>query len=69
VESGALVDDDVELVLVDGIRVRFGPSDRHRAKFTALQALLDQAGRSTVRSIDVRVPTSPSLTRRAGTGA
>lgn len=69
VESAALVDDDVELVLVDGIRVRFGPSERHRAKFTALDALLDQADRSSIRAIDLRVPTSPSLTRRAGTGA
>lgn len=69
VASAGLVDGDVQLELVDGIDVRFGPSERHNAKFRALVALLDQADRSTIRSIDVRVPTSPSLTRRTGTGA
>ncbi|NLD75788.1 MAG: FtsQ-type POTRA domain-containing protein [Acidimicrobiales bacterium] len=69
VESAVLVDGDVELELIDGIDVRFGPAERHRAKFRALAALLDQADRATIRSIDVRVPTSPSLTRRTGTGA
>lgn len=69
VAAGSLVGTDVELRLVDGIRVRFGPSDRHRAKFIAVEALLDQAGRSTIGVLDVRVPTSPSLTRRAEVGA
>lgn len=69
VESGTFSDGDVELVLTDGIRVRFGPSDRHRAKFEALEALLEQGRRASIRAIDVRVPSSPSLTRRAGSGA
>ena len=69
VAAASLSRGDVELRLVDGIRVRFGPSDRHRAKFVALEALLEQADRSTIRTIDVRVPTSPSLTRRAEAGA
>ena len=69
VESGTVTEGDAELLLTDGIRVRFGPSDRHRAKFEALEALLEQGRRSSIRAIDVRVPSSPSLTRRAGSGA
>lgn len=66
----ARVDDgEVVLTLSDRIRVRFGGAERASAKFAAIQALLDQAGRSTTAAIDVRVPSSPSLTRRPGTGA
>ncbi len=66
----ARVDDgEVVLVLTDRIHVRFGGAERASAKFAAIEALLDQAGRSTTAAIDVRVPSSPSLTRRPGNGA
>lgn len=59
----------IELTLRDGITVRFGDASRLRAKSVALKALLDQAGRTSIRSIDVRVPANPSLTRTPGGGA
>ncbi|MEO6629739.1 MAG: FtsQ-type POTRA domain-containing protein, partial [Aquihabitans sp.] len=59
----------IELTLQDGIEVRFGDASRLRAKSVALEALLDRAGRSSIRSIDVRVPANPSLTRTPGGGA
>lgn len=69
VASGATVEGEVVLTLVDGIRVRFGAAERLSAKYVAIEALLEQAGRSRIRALDVRVPTSPSLTPRVGTGA
>jgi cell division septal protein FtsQ len=55
------VGSDVVLTLVDGITVRIGDTSRLTAKFVAVEALLDQAGRATIESLDVRVPSSPSL--------
>jgi cell division protein FtsQ len=69
VASARVVDGEVVLTLTDGIRVRFGGPQRASAKFVALGALLDQADRATIATIDVRVPTSPSLTRTSGSGA
>lgn len=69
VASGATVEGEVVLTLHDGIRVRFGAAERLSAKFAAVEALLDQAGRATTARLDVRVPSSPSLTRRAENGA
>lgn len=69
VDSATVVDGEVVLTLTDGIRVRFGGPERATAKFVALGALLDQADRATIATIDVRVPTSPSLTRTPGSGA
>ena len=61
VASGRVVGSDVVLTLVDGITVRIGDTSRLTAKFVAVEALLDQAGRATIESLDVRVPSSPSL--------
>lgn len=61
VASGEVVGTDVVLTLVDDITVRIGDSSRLTAKFVAVEALLDQAGRSTIAGLDVRVPSSPSV--------
>lgn len=67
VESGQLGRSDVWLTLRDGITVRVGDSSRIRAKFVAIEALLEQADRSTIAALDVRVPSSPSVTPKPGT--
>lgn len=61
VASGRLAGPDVVLTLVDGITVRIGDTSRLTAKFVAVEALLEQAGRSTIAGLDVRVPSSPSV--------
>lgn len=69
VTEGRVDREGIELVLRDGIQVRFGDASRLRAKGVALRALLDRAGRSSIDGIDLRVPAAPSLTRRPGGGA
>ena len=69
VTSARVGSNGIELILRGGIEVRFGDGSRLRAKSVALQALLDQAGRSSIQRIDVRVPANPSLTRTPGGGA
>lgn len=66
VVEGRRVGSDVVLELRDGITVRIGDSTRLPAKFVAVEALLEQADRSTIDKIDVRQPGSPSLTRVPG---
>lgn len=61
VASGRVAGTDVVLTLVDGIAVRIGDTSRLTAKFVAVEALLEQAGRSTIAGLDVRVPSSPSV--------
>lgn len=52
------------LVLNDGIEVSLGDGNRLQAKATALLALLDQADRATMATVDVSgVPGSSTLTR------
>lgn len=63
VVEGRRVGSDVVLELRDGITVRIGDSTRLPAKFVAVEALLEQADRSTIDKIDVCQPGSPSLTR------
>lgn len=54
----------ITLVLRDGIEVVLGDGNRLRAKAVALSALLDQAGRDTMATIDVSAaPASSTLTR------
>ena len=69
VASVTSTDGAVELTLTDSITVHLGDSSRLTAKFNALEALLDQADRATIDRIDVRVPSTPSLTRLRGAGA
>lgn len=61
VAAGRVVGTDVVLTLDDGISVRIGDARRLTAKFVAVEALLEQAGRSTIAGLDVRVPSSPSV--------
>lgn len=57
-EVGA-ADDDLELVLADTMRVRFGRAMRVPEKARALGALLEDAAGSGARMIDVRAPGNP----------
>jgi cell division protein FtsQ len=52
------------LTLTDGIVVRWGEDTDSGAKAGALRALLRQADRETIATIDVTVPTAAALTRR-----
>ncbi|WP_426572594.1 cell division protein FtsQ/DivIB [Aquihabitans sp. McL0605] len=56
--------DGFELVLTDGIVVQWGDDSLPTAKADALVVLLEQAGRSTIDTIDVSVPRATTLTRR-----
>jgi cell division protein FtsQ len=69
VDRGVLSAEGIGLVLTDGIRVRLCDGRRLGAKADALGALLDQAGRSTIDTIDLCVPTAAALTRSTGGGA
>lgn len=55
--------DEVVLVLHDGTRVRFGNATRLDEKVRALGAVLDDLGDTPVSVIDVRAPTSPTVSR------
>jgi cell division protein FtsQ len=56
----------LELALRGGIAVRFGSTERLEDKIVALEAILAQAPQTPpIATIDVRVPTSPVLTRKA----
>lgn len=55
--------DGVDLALHDEITVHLGGPVDLRLKFEAVAALLAQADRSTIASIDVTVPTAATLTR------
>lgn len=52
-----------ELTLADGIVVRWGDGSEPEAKAGAVAALLRQADRPTIATIDVTVPTAVALTR------
>lgn len=55
--------DGVELRLRPRGRVRLGPADNLGAKFAALETVLAQVDTSGILTLDVRFPSSPSLTR------
>ncbi|HEX9889724.1 MAG TPA: FtsQ-type POTRA domain-containing protein [Nitriliruptorales bacterium] len=55
--------DEIELVLDDGRRVRFGPAQRIDEKARALGAVLEDLGDAPVALIDVRAPNAPVVTR------
>lgn len=63
VRSTGDADGDVDLILNDGITIRLGDQSDLRLKFGAVEALLSEADRSTIDSIDVTVPTAATLTR------
>jgi cell division protein FtsQ len=69
VDRGVLTGEGIGLVLTDGIRVRLCDGRRLGAKADALGALLEQADRSTIDTIDLCVPTAAALTRSTGGGA
>lgn len=54
----------VELELRDAIAVRWGDASQPVAKADAVRALLRQADRRTIATVDVTVPATPALTRR-----
>ncbi len=64
-ESGGVID----LELHDGIEVRLGEATRVRTKGEAVLALLDQADRASIATIDVTVPGAAALTRADEGGA
>lgn len=55
--------DGIVLTLDDAITVRWGDTSQPTAKADALQALLDQADRTTIARIDVTVPRASTVTR------
>lgn len=55
--------DEVALVLVSGTRVRFGDADRLDEKVRALGAVLEDLGDTPVSVIDVRAPSTPTVSR------
>ncbi|MBX3287535.1 MAG: FtsQ-type POTRA domain-containing protein [Actinobacteria bacterium] len=57
------------LTLHDGIEVELGDGTRLQAKSDAAVALLEQAGRDTIATIDVSVPGTAALTRSEAAGA
>lgn len=57
------------VTLDDGIEVELGDATRIRAKSEAALALLEQAGRATIATIDVSVPGTAALTRSEAEGA
>lgn len=56
-------EDDLDLVLESGVRVRFGRADRADEKARALGEVLEDLGGTTVSSIDVRAPRNPVVRR------
>lgn len=59
----ALGERDVDLVLLDGRRVRFGAAERIDEKARALGAVLEDLGDTPVSLIDVRAPSTPTVVR------
>lgn len=59
VRYDAVADDDVQIVLADGTRVRLGRAERIDEKARALGAVLEDLDGRTVTSIDVRAPSRP----------
>jgi cell division protein FtsQ len=57
------------VTLDDGIEVELGDRTRLQAKSDAALALLEQAGRATIATIDVSVPGTAALTRSEAEGA
>lgn len=54
---------NVDLVLHDGRRVRFGAAERIDEKARALGAVLEDLGDTPVSLIDVRAPSTPTIVR------
>lgn len=61
--STGAAENDVDLTLHDGMTVHLGDQTNLRLKFSAVEALLAQADRSTIANIDATVPTAATLTR------
>lgn len=55
---------ELELGLADGGTVRFGPPTRVGEKLVAVATMLEQADLAGLATLDVRVPSSPVVTRR-----
>jgi cell division protein FtsQ len=61
-------DGGLEVSLAEGGLALLGTADDLDTKLVALVAVLDQVDRGCLERVDVRVPTSPVLTRGAGCG-
>lgn len=59
-----LPDGEVALTLATGVVVQLGDAGRLKQELTATQTVLSQVGAPSVRTIDVRVPEAPAVTRR-----
>lgn len=55
--------DELDLILADGVRVRFGRAVRIDEKVRALGAVLEDLGGTPVAVIDVRAPMTPTVSR------
>ncbi len=69
VERGTVSEAGVGLVLRDGIEVHLCDGTRLAAKSDNLRALLAQADRPTIDTIDLCIPSAPALTRLPTGGA
>jgi cell division protein FtsQ len=61
-------DDELELALADGGRALLGAGEDLDAKLDAVATMLAQADLGCLDTLDVRVPSSPAVTRVAGCG-
>jgi cell division protein FtsQ len=68
VRAGA-VDGEVELRLAGGGAARLGPTTGLGAKLVAVATVLEQVDLTCLATIDVRVPSAPTVTRAPGCGA
>ena len=63
VVGAAATPSGIRFTLTDDIEVRWGDTSQSTAKADAVQVLLEQAGRSTIATIDVSVPRAATVTR------
>lgn len=66
VGAGRVSGRSLTFTLTDGVTVRWGDAGQTPAKAASLMALLTQAGRSTIATVDVSVPAAAALTRKDG---
>jgi cell division septal protein FtsQ len=68
--AGIATTDDgaVELQLLDGAVVRLGAADQLAAKLVSAETVLTQVDTTCLATVDVRVPSAPTVTRQPGCG-
>ncbi len=63
-----VADEELFVVLTSGSRARLGDSRQLGAKYQSLETVLQQVDLSCLESVDVSVPSAPSLTRSCADG-